>query len=144
MLALYQSALLLLTRVLLVRPEMPSAGAYMALYVMLFLSTLCGYLIGLAISASAPNQNAAVLMIILVLVPQFMFAGALLPLDLIPGGEAISVIMPTRWTFEAFINITAMGEQLTDDPCWALPEAKRKALTDEREKTMQLPGIQHL
>jgi hypothetical protein len=73
---------------------------------------------GLAISAFAPNQNMALLLIIVVLVPQFLFAGGLLPLDLIPGGEIISYVVSTRWAFEAAVNITEFGEPLVDDPCW--------------------------
>jgi hypothetical protein len=88
---------------------------------------------GLAISAGAPNQNAALLLIIVVLVPQFLFAGALLPLDLIPGGEAISLMMPTRWIFESFTRITELGSQLTTDPCWELPKADRVALAEEQK-----------
>jgi hypothetical protein len=116
-LAIYQAGVLLFFRILFVRPEVSGVG-YLALYITLFLGTLCGYLVGLAISAGAPNQNAAMMLIIVVLVPQFLFAGALLPLDLIPGGKAISLVMPTRWAFESFIQITGVGEQLVDDPCW--------------------------
>jgi ABC-type multidrug transport system ATPase subunit/pSer/pThr/pTyr-binding forkhead associated (FHA) protein len=140
-LGIYQAAILLFTRVVLNRPEMPGAGAYAALFFTLFLSTLCGYMVGLVISSSAPNQNAAMLLIIAVLVPQFMFAGALLPLDLIPGGEAISVIMPTRWAFEAFINITEMGKPIVEDPCWQLPASERKSLLEEEKDRCACWGI---
>ena len=132
-LALYQAVMLLVFKVLFVRPDLPSASSYLALYVTLFLCTLCGYFIGLAISAVAPNQNAAMLLIILVLVPQFLFAGALLPLDLIPGGEAISVFMPTRWGFEAFVKISGLGDQLAEDSCWGLDESDRNLLTMEEK-----------
>ncbi len=131
-LALYQAGMLLLFRILFVQPNVPGSSAYVALYITLFLSTLCGYLVGLAISAIAPNQNSAMMLIIVVLVPQFLFAGALLPLDLIPGGEQISVMMPTRWSFEAFLRITGVGQQLSDDPCWtSFPKADRLKLPDE-------------
>ena len=132
-LALYQAVMLLIFKVLFVRPDLPSASSFLALYVTLFLCTLCGYFIGLAISAVAPNQNAAMLLIILVLVPQFLFAGALLPLDLIPGGEAISVFMPTRWGFEAFVKISGLGDQLAEDACWALDDSGRNRLTMEEK-----------
>ena len=82
-------------------------------------------------SAGAPNQNAAMMLIILVLVPQFLFAGALLPLDLIPGGKTISVLMPTRWSFEALVRISSFGDQLADDACWALEEESRNKLSSE-------------
>ena len=133
-LALYQAVVLLLFVEFFVNPRILGAGGYVAMYITLFLATLCGYIIGLAISAAAPNQNAAMMLIIAALVPQFLFAGALLPLDLIPGGKEASVIMPTRWGFEAFMLITEIGDPLVEDACWDLPKAERKQLT-EAEKT---------
>ena len=139
-LALYQAGMLWIAKLLLVRPDIPSTSGYLAMYITLFLGTLCGYLIGLAISAGAPNQNAALLLIIVILVPQFLFAGALLPLDLIPGGEAISMVMPTRWVFESFIRITQMGNQLTIDPCWQLPKVERLKLDDTQKASCPCMG----
>ena len=139
-LALYQAGILLLFKFIFVRPEMPSLASYLSLYLTFFLGTLCGYFIGLAISSIAPNQNAAMLLIILVLVPQFLFAGALLPLDLIPGGEAISVFMPTRWAFESFIRISGLGDQLAEDDCWGLDEKDRSNLTTEEKQQCPCMG----
>jgi ABC-type multidrug transport system ATPase subunit/pSer/pThr/pTyr-binding forkhead associated (FHA) protein len=134
-LAAYQGAVLLLLRVLLVHLKLPVALDYLDLFVTLFLGILSGYLVGLFVSSVSPNQNAAILLIILAVIPQFMFAGALLPLDLIPGGEAVSVIMPSRWIFEAFLRIAGPGEELTTDPCWQVPKSQRSLLTDvQKEK----------
>ncbi|MBI9046979.1 MAG: FHA domain-containing protein [Anaerolineaceae bacterium] len=130
-LALYQAGVLLFFKILFVRPNVSSLLGYPAFYLTLFIGTLCGYFVGLAISAGAPNQNAAMMLIIIVLVPQFLFAGALLPLDLIPGGKLISVIMPTRWAFESFVKLSGIGDQLADDLCWAMNDEGRKTLTDE-------------
>jgi hypothetical protein len=91
---------------------------WLALYVTLFLGAMSGYLLGLAISAAAPNQNMALLLVIVVLVPQFLFAGGLMPLNLIPGGRLVSNGISTRWVFEAAVNITGFGDPLTDDRCW--------------------------
>ena len=139
-LGLYQAAMLLFFKVIFVHPELPGAGAYLQLYITIFLGTVCGYLIGLAISAGAPNQNAAMLLIIVVLVPQFLFAGALLPLDLIPGGEQISLIMPTRWVFESFIRINGLGESLVEDPCWDMDKAERLGLSEEEKESCTCLG----
>src|SRR5262249_9392112 len=125
----YQAAVLLVFRVIFVHPRVPGPEAYVALYLTLFLATLCGYLIGLAISAAAPNQNAAILLIIGALIPQFLFAGGRLPPNLIPAGEVISIFMPTRWSFEAFIRTTSLGDQLAADVCWARPKPERRKLT---------------
>ena len=140
-LAIYQAAVLLTTRLIFNHPPIEAIQSLFAIYFTLFLCTLCGYLVGLVISASAPNQNAALLMIIAVLVPQFLFAGALLPLDLIPGGNIISKAMPTRWAFETFIKISGMGEELMDDSCWKLEENERNALTDAEKADCLCLGI---
>jgi ABC-type multidrug transport system ATPase subunit len=139
-LGVYQAAVLLFFKVLFARPEMGSILGYLGLYITYLLGTLSGYFIGLVISAIAPNQNAAMLLIIIVLVPQFLFAGALLPLDLIPGGEAISVFMPTRWGFESFVSISGIGDQLSEDPCWNLEEEDRKHLEDELKEACPCMG----
>ena len=140
-LALYQAGVLMITRIVFNNPNMPGPGAYFSFYVTLFLCTLCGYLIGLVISASAPNQNSAMMLIIAVLVPQFLFAGALLPLDIIPGGEAISVVMPTRWAFETFLNMSSMGEKLVNDRCFQIDKSDRKKLTDEQKEVCTCMGV---
>jgi len=119
-LALYQALVFLIFTWLMtgLGPGRLGLGGWFALYVTLFLGAISGYLMGLAISAAAPNQNMALLLVIVVLVPQFLFAGGLLPLDLIPGGETISYVVSTRWAFEAAVNITEFGRPLVDDLCW--------------------------
>jgi hypothetical protein len=119
-LAFYQAVVFLITKWLFVgfAPPMLSFGTWMAVFVTLFIGSLSGYLMGLAISAGSPNQMVALLMVILVLVPQFLFAGALMPLDLIPGGHIISAAATTRWAFGAFVRLAGTGEQLAEDACW--------------------------
>ncbi|MGQ9555505.1 MAG: FHA domain-containing protein [Anaerolineae bacterium] len=96
----------------------------------IFMGTLSGYLFGLLISAAAPNQNVALLLVIAVLVPQFLFAGALLPLDLIPGGKLISVVASTRWAFEALLNNAGIGSDIMADPCWQYVIRENKQPSD--------------
>jgi len=134
-LAIYQGAFLLLFLIILTKPVIPEPIGYLYLFITMVLGILAGYLTGLLVSALVPNQNAALIVVIAVLVPQFLFAGVLLPLKQIPGGEIISIIVPTRWSYEGFVRSTRMGEVLAADPCWNLPEAERDAMTDaEKEK----------
>ena len=132
-LAIYQSAFLLLFLILLAKPVIPHPIGYLYLFVTMVLGILAGYLTGLVVSAGVPNQNAALIVVIAVLVPQFLFTGVLLPLKQIPGGEIVSIVVPTRWTFEGFVRSTEMGEILAADPCWKLPEEERNAMTDEEK-----------
>jgi ABC-type multidrug transport system ATPase subunit len=130
-LSAYQSAIFLLSKKLFVDPQFFGDYGYMTMYITIFLCTLSGYMLGLLISAAAPNQNIALLLVVVVLVPQFLFAGALLPRDLIPGGEAISAIMSTRWAFDALVRNTGIGEDVINDPCWQLDKAQRDELSQE-------------
>ncbi|MGD2143571.1 MAG: ATP-binding cassette domain-containing protein, partial [Anaerolineae bacterium] len=92
---------------------------YVAFFITFFLSSLSGYLMGLFISAVSPNQNVAILLVIVALVPQFLLAGGMMPLDLLgAGGEIVSRAVSNRWAFEAGVNITGIGTPLVEDPCW--------------------------
>jgi ABC-type multidrug transport system ATPase subunit/predicted component of type VI protein secretion system len=133
-LAAYQSAVFVLTKKLFVDPYFHGTHGYWAMYVTVFLCTLSGYMLGLLISAASPNQNIALFLVVIVLVPQFLFAGALLPRDLIPGGEYISAITSTRWAFDGLVRISGIGEDVISDPCWQLPSDERNDLTqDDKE-----------
>ncbi len=130
-LAAYQAGVFLLTKKIFVDPQLTGPGGYPAMYVTVFLCTLSGYMIGLFISAASPNQNVALFLVLGVLVPQFLFAGALLPLDFIPGGRHISVITSSRWSFEALVRISGIGDDVANDPCWQLPKEQWDDLTQE-------------
>jgi ABC-type multidrug transport system ATPase subunit len=140
LLALYQAGILLMLRIIFVAPPILTGNNYWAVYISLFLGVFCGYALGLVISAGAVNQNAAILIAILVLIPQFMFAGALLPLDAIPGGKIISLGMPSRWIFEALVRSSGFGDQLAKDPCWAMPIEQRLTLTDQEKQACPCTG----
>jgi hypothetical protein len=116
-------------------------------------------MMGLCISAAAPNQNVALLLVIVVLVPQFLFSGALLPLDIIPGGKIISAAASTRWAFEAMVNISGMGRDVINDPCWQTVRSQHilpSDLAEDQKESLgchcmgvklftscQFPGIQN-
>jgi len=129
-LAIYQAAILMAFRLFFVRPTIPSAADYFAFFITIFLGSLSGYLIGLMTSAIAPNQNTAMLLLIVVLVPQFLFSGALLPPDAMPLGKPVSVVMSSRWIWEGFIKATHMGDKIIADPCLAFPKSDRQHLPD--------------
>jgi ABC transport system ATP-binding/permease protein len=131
LLAAYQSVIFVVAKKVFADPQFLGSYGYPAMYLTIFLCTLSGYMLGLLISAAAPNQNVALMLVVVVLVPQFLFAGALLPRDLIPGGDAISAAMSTRWAFEALVRITGIGDDVVNDPCWQLPKDQRDDLTQE-------------
>jgi ABC-type multidrug transport system ATPase subunit/pSer/pThr/pTyr-binding forkhead associated (FHA) protein len=130
-LAAYQSVIFVLAKKIFVDPQFLGSYGYTAMYLTIFLCTLSGYMLGLLISAAAPNQNVALMLVVVVLVPQFLFAGALLPRDLIPGGDVISAAMSTRWAFESLVSLTGIGDDVVADPCWQMPKEQRDNLTQE-------------
>lgn len=136
-LAIYQGFMVLLALLILVNPSVINISGYIALLITMILSIIAGYMLGLVISAVAPNQNSAQLILIAMLVPQFLFAGVLYPLNKIPLGEIISPFISTRWSFEGFVKSTHMGDPLAIDACWLMPKEQRTKLTEE-DKTICL------
>jgi len=143
-LAIYQGVILLLAKVILVHPTVysmaPSIG-YLTMMVTIILGIINGYLLGLLISAAVPNQNAALIILIAALVPQFLFAGSLLELETMKGGMIISRAVTTRWMFEAFMKATGIGDQVVEDPCWSLPKEERLNLTEEQKEQCACLGV---
>jgi ABC-type multidrug transport system ATPase subunit len=135
LLALYQSAIFVLTKRLAAGWPV-SATTVLQVYVTLVLGTLSGMVMGLLISAASPNQSAAPLLLVVILVPQFIFAGGMLPLNTFGKlGEVLSVGVTTRWTFESLVTISGLGRDVANDACWQLPEAQREALTEEEQRS---------
>ncbi len=152
LLALYQAVVFIITKRLAIGwPDTANTAANV--FVTLFLATLSGMSLGLLISAVAPNQNVAPLLLILVLVPQFMFAGAMMPLSTFgAAGKIMSYITTTKWGFESLVTISKLGVDVAKDPCWQLTKTQRDALTEKDKakctcmgpnifKTCAFPGL---
>ena len=140
-LAVYQGFFILFFVVILVRPRVEGFEGYFALLITMILAVAGGYLLGLVISAMVPNQNSAQIVLIAFLVPQFLFAGMLQPLDKIPLGEVISPFISTRWIFESFVRATGMGDMIIADKCWNLPKADRIKLTATDKESCLCMGV---
>ena len=152
LLALYQAAIFLLFKVLTV--DIPTASdVLLKVYVTLVLITIGGMMMGLLASALSPNQNVTPLIVLILLVPQILFGGSLLPINTLgPAGKVLNQMTLTKWPFEALITITGWGQDVANDPCWALSEQDRKELSEkDKEKcpclgpslfeTCEFPGI---
>ena len=69
-------------------------------YITLALTSLTGLMIGLAVSAIAPNNDRAISFVPIILLPQVIFSGAIIPLkDWFT--QIVAVIFPTRWAMVA-------------------------------------------
>ena len=129
-LALYQAAIFLVMKLTAV--DIPvDTGAAWGMYITLFLVTWAGMVMGLLVSALAPNANVAPLLIILFIVPQITFSGMLVPLDSLGLlGHNISQLTITRWGYEAMVTLSGMGQDIAADPCWQQSAVEREALSE--------------
>ena len=97
---------------------------FFQIYITLTLATLAGMMLGLFASALAPNSNSAPLLVIILMLPQIVLGGALIPLP-----NFISAPTSTRWAFEALMSISGAGSDVAADVCWSLPPDVREAMT---------------
>jgi hypothetical protein len=129
LMALYQSAVLLGCMVSAVTfPESALTG----MYITLFLASFGSMVLGLLVSAIAPNQSVAPLLTILVLVPQVIFGGGILPVnEFQDSGKFLNQLMLTKYPFESLVTLSGLGEDVGKDPCWGKTEQQRKALSEQ-------------
>lgn len=126
-LALYQSFVYVFVHYLMF--DMPGGWLEFALiYVTLALATMSGMMLGLFASALAPNSNSAPLIVVLLVLPQIVLAGALVPL---PG--FITAVTSTRWAYQSFMAITGAGSDVAADACWLLDDEAQSRLTTEQK-----------
>jgi ABC transport system ATP-binding/permease protein len=101
LLCLFQSAVL----VLIVNIGIPlKQGVILPIipevYVTLALTSLAGLMIGLTVSAIAPNNDRAISFVPIILIPQVIFSGAIIPLkDYFT--QIVATVFPTRWAMAA-------------------------------------------
>ncbi len=73
-------------------------------FLVLLLSSMIGAGLGLAISALSKTNESAIAMLPLVLLPIIALGGGMRPIYLMPKlGQDLSVVIPSRWSFEANI-----------------------------------------
>jgi ABC-type multidrug transport system ATPase subunit len=98
--------------------DMPGGSIeFVLMFISLALATMAGMMLGLFASTLAPNANSAPLIVVLLMLPQIVLGGALVPLP-----EAITAPISTRWAFQAFLGITGVGSDVAADACWQLDE----------------------
>ncbi|MEJ1931887.1 ABC transporter permease, partial [Nostoc sp. NIES-2111] len=129
-LALYQSAVLLY--LMLSAVNIPGADTYTgAMYWTLFLASFGSMVLGLIVSAIAPNPSVAPLIILVLLVFQIVFGGGIQPtenLNTNPNAKAVSELMLSKYSFENLVSLSGMGADVADDFCWQKSESQRKKL----------------
>ncbi len=126
-LALYQTATYMIIHFLAF--DMPGGiFEFVLMYISLTLATLAGMMLGLFSSALSPTANAAPLIVILLMLPQIVMGGVLVPMP-----DVLSGITSTNWAFKGFLGVTGVGSDIASDVCLTLaPE--QIALMSEEDK----------
>lgn len=120
----------------------PALGVVLALYITLVLTTMAGMMLGLLVSALAPNQSVAPLLTILMVFPQIVFGGALVPVESASASaRVLNALTLTKWPFEAAVTLTAIGKDVARDACWQLPESQRNDLTEQDKAPCTCLGL---
>jgi ABC-type multidrug transport system ATPase subunit len=114
-------------------------------YLNVFISTLlvvvAGSLIGLLISAVAPREEQAILLVIAVIIIQIVFSGGVLPLsDMGIAGTVIGALTAANWGFRAMIasmKIDGSGCEAAPFDACTLPGFGQFQTADERAVAIQ-------
>jgi len=105
MFAIYSAFMLFIFKLAAVDFSHLSTAATLQLLVPLALGTFAGIMWGLLVSAVAPSEDRAMLLVILVLVPQFIFSGGMIPVsDLGIAGKVLGSVTSSRWNLGAMVT----------------------------------------
>jgi ABC-type transport system involved in multi-copper enzyme maturation permease subunit len=89
-------------------------GAFVKLYVSLLLMAFVGLMIGLLISAMAPNTDRAIGLVPIVLIPQIIFSNVVFSLNG-TAGKIISYVIPARWGMQVMGTIAHVKDRYAGD-----------------------------
>jgi hypothetical protein len=94
---------------------LPPVPAPLEVYITLALTSLAGLMLGLTVSALAPNNDRAVSLIPIILIPQVIFSGLLFNLDG-PVLQTIGALFAVRWGMAASGSSVGLhGDKLGTD-----------------------------
>jgi len=95
-LCLVQCIVLVLTVTAFVKVD----GSHFMMFVVVFLSSICGLTLGLLISSMVNTSDKALGVLPIVLIPQILFSGTVVEIDnMIPVSQKISDLMVCRWSY---------------------------------------------
>jgi ABC-type multidrug transport system ATPase subunit len=88
-------------------------GTWAGIWASGFTAAVSGLAVGLTISALASTPDRAMALVPVVMIPQIIFGGTVVPLeDIGPPGQAISSVVGTRWVFQAMGRLMGRADYL--------------------------------
>jgi ABC-type multidrug transport system ATPase subunit/pSer/pThr/pTyr-binding forkhead associated (FHA) protein len=109
--------LLLAGIVLALRPLHEPASSYLLLFAVLIATSFVAVGMGLLISAVVSSEDQATSFIPLALIPQLLFAGAIVPVERMSSAmEWVANLVFARWSFADAGSVVDMNERLAANP----------------------------
>ncbi len=106
-----------------------------ATWITLILAAFIGGILGLIASAIARHAHTAVMWVLILIIPQLILSGSILPLPrLSPLAMLITQPNPARHIFETLLTLSDYGQDIAADACWQLSDEERSKLTDEQKQ----------
>jgi len=112
LLCFFQAAVLV--GIFATRMDLPGSdwSLFLTLLAAIFLTELAGMCMGLLVSAVSANSDRAMAVVPVLLIPQLIFAGALVPLDrMLPPARALSQVMISKWALELTGSLSDLGDR---------------------------------
>ncbi len=108
------------------RIDLPGSdwALYPQLLAAVYLTELAGLSMGLLISAGSANSDRAMAIVPVSIIPQLIFAGALVPLDgMLAPARVVSQLMISKWALQLTGTLSNLGERFTAQfpPSFAAP-----------------------
>ncbi len=131
LLSFYQAVIFVFFKCLAV--DLPLSPEFIfGMFLTMLLTTLGGMMMGLLGSAISPNQSVAPMIVLLLLIPQILFGGGVLPIETFgPPGKILNSVALTKWPFETLVTLTGFGTDVARDKCWIkVGETKGSKLSD--------------
>ena len=101
-----------------------------------------GGILGLIASALTRTAQAALILALVLIIPQLIFSGSIIPLSQL--GSPVSIlpgINPSRYAFDSLLAVSGYGRDLVTDPCWQLSTNNRNALNDDQKQGCTCLGV---
>jgi ABC transport system ATP-binding/permease protein len=138
--SVYQGAAYLLIKMIAV--QLPGGWEVLLHFYLDFtIAIMAGAMLGLLVSAIAPNQSMSPLLMIMILVPQIIFSGGIQPASNFgPPGQLLNRVNVIKWPFELLVTHSGLGQDVAKDPCLKKTDAEREKFTAEALKQCQCIG----
>lgn len=114
------------------------SSLYPELFAAIFLTELAGLSMGLLVSAVSHNSDRAQAVVPVLIIPQLIFAGALVPLDkMLPPARVVADLMISKWSLQLTGHLTDLSGRFAAQ----FPPSFADAYQDELDITVWVPWV---